>query len=313
MGGDRQDVLSTYRYLRLAMVLVLGMLFVAVVIRALTAPGVCFEGSISAYYFTSVRAVFVGSLCALGTCLIVYRGNRDAEDIALNASGALAFVVAFVPTSLPSAMGVACSASNVPGEGQLDAAVNNNMAAYALTAAVAIVLAAVVTFRAPRAGRAPKAALVVMGAVLVAGVGAFVAWPEGFRDHAHSIAALGTFAGILVVVVVNALDAPARVDGRGSDERLPRRLRVHRRGHVRARGRAHRGPPRAAGLAPWRALDRGRPAGALHGLLGGADHRALASHPEGCASGGAPRDRVMVCRCCASPARRGGRTTSSIC
>lgn len=219
MGGDRQDVLSTYRYLRLAMVLVLGMLFVAVLIRALTAPGACFEGSISAYYFTSVRAVFVGSLCALGTCLIVYRGNRDAEDIALNASGALAFVVAFVPTSVPSAMGVSCSASNVPGEGQIDAAVNNNMAAYAVTAAVAIVLAAAVTFRAPRAGRAPKAALVVMGAVLVAGVGAYVAWPEGFRDHAHNLAAGGIFAGILAVVVVNAVDAPQRVAGRGSDER----------------------------------------------------------------------------------------------
>lgn len=220
MGGDRQDVLSTYRHLRLAMVLVLGMLLVAVLLRAGTAPGVCFEGSISAYYFTSVRAVFVGSLCALGTCLIVYRGNRDAEDVALNASGALAFVVAFVPTAVPNDMGVACSASNVPGAGQIDVAVNNNMAAYGVTAAVALVLASVVTFRSATAGRAPRVALLVMGAVLLAGIAAYVAWPEGFRERAHSLAALGTFAGILSVVALNALGARERVEGRGSDERF---------------------------------------------------------------------------------------------
>jgi len=115
MDGDRQDALSTYRHLRLAMVFVLALLLVSVALRAITAdPGLCFEGSISAYYFTSTRAVFVGALCALGACLIVYRGNTDLEDVALNVSGALAFVVAFVPTGAPGTFGVSCSASNVP-------------------------------------------------------------------------------------------------------------------------------------------------------------------------------------------------------
>jgi hypothetical protein len=216
MNGDRRDTLTTYRHVRLAMALLLALLLVAVVLRALSAPGICFEGSISAYYFTSVRAVFVTALCALGTCLIVYRGNRDAEDIALNASGALAFVVAFVPTRVPSATGVTCSASNVPGPGQLEDAVNNNMVAMIIVSFVAIALAMVLVALSTRTARergtrgpgtAPIVALSVFLGVLVLGSLAFAIWPDGFRAHAHTTAAFGTFIGILAVVAINAFDS----------------------------------------------------------------------------------------------------------
>ena len=220
MGGERPDTLSTYRHLRLAMAMLLGLLLVAVGLRALSAPGICFEGSISAYYFTSVRAVFVATLCALGTCLIVYRGNRDAEDIALNASGALAFVVAFVPTRVPKATGVSCSASNVPDAAQLKDAVNNNMVAMIIVSFVAIAVAMALVVRsnqnAGQAGRsgvgtAPRCALWVFLGVLVAGSLAFALWPVGFRANAHATAAFGTFIGIVAVVAINAIDTRGRV------------------------------------------------------------------------------------------------------
>ena len=216
MNGDRRDTLSTYRHLRLAMALLLALLLVAVGLRAFSVPGVCFEGSISAYYFTSVRAVFVTALCALGTCLIVYRGNRDAEDIALNASGALAFVVAFVPTRVPSATGVTCSASNVPGQGQLEDAVDNNMGAMIIVAFVAIAVAMTLLARSARTaredgasgpGEALMVALWVFLGVLGLGSLAFALWPDGFRAHAHTTAAIGTFIGILAVVAINAFDS----------------------------------------------------------------------------------------------------------
>ena len=209
MDGVRPDTLSTYRHLRLAMALLLGLLLVAVGLRAWSAPGGgCFEASISAYYFTSVRAVFVSALCALGTGLIVYRGNRDAEDIALNASGALAFVVAFVPTAVPSDMGVACSASNVPGPGQLDEAVNNNMVAMIIISFLAIAVAMILAaFFTRGALKKPMVALGMFLVVLVLGSLAFAIFPEGFRDHAHTTAAFGTFIGILTVVAINAYDS----------------------------------------------------------------------------------------------------------
>jgi hypothetical protein len=208
MDDARRDTLSTYRHLRIAMPLLLAMLLIAVGLRAWSAPpGLCFEGSISAYYFTSVRAVFVAALCALGTCLIVYRGNTDGEDIALNASGALAFVVAFVPTGVPSTTGVTCSASNVPGPGQLADAVNNNMVAWIIVAFVALLAALLlVDGTTRRAGNARGRAILAFLAVLVLGSLAFALWPEGFRDHAHVLAAFGTFIGILAVVLLNALN-----------------------------------------------------------------------------------------------------------
>jgi hypothetical protein len=203
------DTLSTYRHLRMAMAFLLGLLLASVLLRALTAPGkgICFEGSISAYYFTSARAVFVGALCALGTCLIVYRGNTDWEDIALNASGALAFVVAFVPTGVPGSS--SCSASNVPAPSELQAATNNNMAAYIFIGAVALAAAIALVIRSTQLGVWPKRALGLFALALVAASGAYLLWPAGFREHAHLVAAVGTFFGILSVVALNALGAPA--------------------------------------------------------------------------------------------------------
>lgn len=216
MNGERSDTLSTYRHLRLAMPLLLVMLLVAVGQGALSAPpGVCFEGSISGYYFTSVRAVFVTALCALGTCLIVYRGNRDDEDIALNVSGALAFVVAFVPTRVPSDTDVKCSATNVPRPDHLEEAVTNNMWAMITASLAAIVVAMILVAlsnqTAKRDGRvpstAPMRALWVFLGVLALGTVAFVRWPDGFRANAHTTAAFGTFIGILAVVVLNAFNS----------------------------------------------------------------------------------------------------------
>ena len=208
VSGDRPDTLSTYRHLRLAMVLLLGLLLIAVGARAIGTDRFCFEGSISAYYFTSVRAVFVAALCALGACLIVYRGNSNAEDIALNASGAFAFVVAFVPTKPPPDTNVTCTASNVPGAGQLVAAVNNNIQALIATSAVALVVAIVLLARSKRAGKTPLRALFAFSAVLVIASLIFAIWPAGFRANGHNVAAFGTFAGILTVVGLNAADAP---------------------------------------------------------------------------------------------------------
>lgn len=208
MDDERSDVLSTYRHLRLAMPLLLGMLLVAVALRAFSAPhGVCFEGSISAYYFTSARAVFVAALAALGACLIIYRGNTPGEDIALNASGALAFVVAFVPTHTPRAMGVVCSATNVPNKHELDEAVTNNVWALFIVAFAAIVVAMYLLGRSSKEGDERRALWVQLWAflgVLLLGTIAFVVWPDGFRDNAHLVAAFGTFIGIVIVVALNA-------------------------------------------------------------------------------------------------------------
>lgn len=198
------SVLSTYRYLRVGMVLLVLLLAAAVTLQVFSPDPDCWQRSVSAYYYTPARAVFVASLCAIGACLIVYRGNTDGEDIALNASGLLAFVVAFVPTQVDAT----CPASNVPSPAELDAAVTNNV--WALYAA-GIALTAVSWFlrsrTAPR-GRGGSLSvwpLVFSSVAVVVFPFVFVTWHDAVRDHGHDVAAIALFAGIVVVVGMNAL------------------------------------------------------------------------------------------------------------
>jgi hypothetical protein len=76
---DPDDALVTYRSLRIAMVAATAMLAASIV--ALGAHNHWhFEGSISAYYYTVAHSVFIAAVCALGICLIAYKGHSPTED-----------------------------------------------------------------------------------------------------------------------------------------------------------------------------------------------------------------------------------------
>ncbi|MGH6626003.1 MAG: hypothetical protein ACRECD_05585 [Burkholderiaceae bacterium] len=53
------------------------------------------QTSMSAYYHTGMRDVFVGVLCAIGSFLFLYKGFTRKEDLALNIAGACAAGIAF--------------------------------------------------------------------------------------------------------------------------------------------------------------------------------------------------------------------------
>ena len=97
MSPDNPYVLKSYRYLRLVMVGLVVLLAASVLIELQQTGFGCWRTSISSYYWTPVRGVFVGALVAIGTCLIVLKGNTPVEDVLLNVAGALAPIVAFVP------------------------------------------------------------------------------------------------------------------------------------------------------------------------------------------------------------------------
>ena len=67
----------SYRYLRMAIVVVLLALICSVALERAHASR--WEESISAYYYTPVHSLFVGALVALGVCLIAIRGSTDAR------------------------------------------------------------------------------------------------------------------------------------------------------------------------------------------------------------------------------------------
>src|SRR5215510_8115997 len=62
-----------------------------------------FEGipsneSISAYYYTVMRDVFVGTLFAIGVFLFCYRGPNTQDNVLTNIAGACAVAIGLFPT-----------------------------------------------------------------------------------------------------------------------------------------------------------------------------------------------------------------------
>ena len=63
----------------------------------LEGPGI--QSSISHYYYTEMRGVFVGSLCAIATFLMSYRGYERKDDLAGDLACGFAVGVALFPTT----------------------------------------------------------------------------------------------------------------------------------------------------------------------------------------------------------------------
>ena len=201
---DRLEIASrkTYRYLRVAVVAMAVLLGVSVAIEIAFGPRGGILDSISAYYYTPVRGVFVGSLVAVGLGLVAIKGREGPEDIMLNLAGMLAPLVALVPTpiSFPVA-GFVTEQRTVPAA--LVPAVENNVAALLVLGVVGVVFAAATvedgTYRA-----AHLRSIAGAGALL-AGLAAWFAFGrESFLEFGHYAAAVPMFGLIVGVAVVNA-------------------------------------------------------------------------------------------------------------
>jgi hypothetical protein len=73
--------------------------FALVIINMLLVRKVVMQGSMSGYYYTDVRGVLVGSLCAIGVFLFAYRGYGGWDDMLTDAAGLFAIGVALFPTA----------------------------------------------------------------------------------------------------------------------------------------------------------------------------------------------------------------------
>ncbi len=80
----------------------IGLLLPPILIVASVITGGCslVQDSISAYYYTGARNVFVGALCALSISFMVYKGYSLFDEWLANAASILALGVAFFPTSI---------------------------------------------------------------------------------------------------------------------------------------------------------------------------------------------------------------------
>lgn len=222
MTGD--NAIKTYRYLRIGMIGVVGLLTTSVLLEYSKVN--CLQDSVSAYYYTPVKAIFVGGLMAIGLCLIVIKGRTPWEDSFLNFAGMLAPVVAVVPTTT---VGKCWSVEPKPlplnDQGGLAdwvvANIDNNVTALLLTGFVGLLLSALIAMYATRdllavahvGGAGTRLGLLGAALFLLVGAIAFWGW-NGFDTHAHSIAAIAMFAFLAAAVASNAVDSRKRPDER---------------------------------------------------------------------------------------------------
>lgn len=201
------QLLTTYRYLRMALISVLVLLASAVLL-AFADDGWPPLPSISDYYWTPVKSVFVGALVGLGVGMVVLKADNELEDIFLNVGGILAPVVAFVP--VPELEG---PPTLPPATVE---AITNNITALLLAGALSLVVFAVLAFGVRGRRRDRRRLKRSIRLARFAGTGAVVAlflggwwWFEhergSFERYAHYAAAVTLFACIIAVTVLNAV------------------------------------------------------------------------------------------------------------
>ncbi len=199
--GDYAMGLKTYRYLRLSMVIVMVALGASVLL--VRREHTYFEQSISVYYYTPTRSVFVGALVATGVALTVIKGRTTAEDWLLSIAGVFAPVIAFVPTTSLNAPTLSSDAL---------AAAHNNLGALLVAGWVAwVVVATVTAFTSEDLTRSRNASewskwpsVAGMFVLLVVATSAFWWWPS-FPKYAHGWSAAAMFAALGVAALVNGL------------------------------------------------------------------------------------------------------------
>ena len=227
--GHERNVVYTYRYLRAAMIALLLMLVFSVGYQWWWETGrTCWLGSISAYYYTPARTIFVGSLCALGACLIAYKGHSPEEDVLLNFSGFMAFVVAMVPTVPDNLCGPNAYSQTLP---EIASAVRNNIWSLIVVTLLAATSADGASGgrssdRRPsgEAGGADRRGLRGLRCVLAAEMILFLVLRPRFIEVSHGVAAVTMVAGVIAVMVFSALRTEERHEAiRGEERTAPER------------------------------------------------------------------------------------------
>jgi hypothetical protein len=213
----RNELQATYRYLRLGIILLTLMLGVSVGLQIL-ADGGSVLPSVSAYYYSPARGVFVASLVTIGTLMAVHRGRSDTEDVLLNLAGYMAFFVAFVPTAQAEVPEGGAEAT-IPAD-FVAAVTNNTWAILAVGLAAFVVELWVVPQR--ERNMDSRSARVAFGATIVVYLGLagfFLFARQAFFDWGHGVAAIGLFLCIVCVVGINGIAfARARAE-QGKDRR----------------------------------------------------------------------------------------------
>ncbi|GAA3215943.1 hypothetical protein [Microbacterium terregens] len=189
----------THRYLRLG---IGGTLVVILVAILLTVPTVGWLPSLSDYFYTPARNVFVGALVAASLALLALSG-RDPERAVLDAAALFAPLIAVVPSvirpgTVPG-VEVEC-AQCVPAGFESD--VVNGVATYLIVLAGVLLLGIVLSIRG--AVRGAQLSLLLGGVVFAVVMIVGLTLPEVLLGWAHFVATVLFLGSIAADAVINA-------------------------------------------------------------------------------------------------------------
>jgi cytochrome bd-type quinol oxidase subunit 2 len=194
----------TYRYLRIAMIGAVAVIAISIGIERSKVE--CWQTSISAYYYTPVRAIFVGAMLAVSLALIAYKG-KGLEDTFLNFAGMLAPIVAVAPTT---DVGLCWSTQPFPlpvnDDGSLAgwaaANIDNNVHALLFVGLIGLIVSTIVKIR--KLGRGTRIALIVTASALLFTWWLMETWDD-FNTRAHGYSALLLFIFLILAIVANVV------------------------------------------------------------------------------------------------------------
>ncbi|PZS32540.1 MAG: hypothetical protein DLM58_09685 [Pseudonocardiales bacterium] len=240
---DVDVLVKTTRYLRLGMVGLALALAASVVLQWAEHDRL---GSISAFYYTPVRTIFVGALIAIGISLVCLKGNTSIEDWLLNCAGFFAPYIALVPTpnlpkqSFPALSKTALSDDQIhqalgcdfnklstsPALASVKAAcddrnasIHNNVTVILVISAIALGCAGILSMisRARKLVDAPSRLDMTFYVLLCALYIWYVVWYNAFRGGfvaaAHPISAVLFFTFVALAVIYNAWKAHVDKEG----------------------------------------------------------------------------------------------------
>lgn len=194
----------TYRYLRIGVAGTVVAILLAVA-QASTAYG--WLTSISDYFYTPARDVFVGALVAASLALFALSG-RGVERALFDAAALFAPLIALVPTTLaPGAVpGVAveCSGTARCFPPQYEADVANGVFVYLVVGGLVVLVALLLVAlrQVSLDGVWPSLLIAVVVLVAVALTWGFA--PDAFLQHAHFVATTAFFALFAAAAARNA-------------------------------------------------------------------------------------------------------------
>ena len=97
---ERASLIISYLAMRRLIGILGAALPILVIVGDLVQTGRILQGSISGYYYSNMRDVFVGILSGVGLFLISYKGYETIDSVVCKVSGVCAFGIIVFPTAM---------------------------------------------------------------------------------------------------------------------------------------------------------------------------------------------------------------------